>query len=206
MLEGRSSPTNITNIRLKLGTWLPFDFIMLVACDDEVQWDCMGVLHVANSLKRLTDLSAKPKMPLFLTFYQFYLGLGVLFSRGVCIWSMTSNSNELTWNPQCCCTSGVCACTLRAVRRAVRLKTKKTPGNIEQLSDSFVAMEFLNCGVASLLLLALCTHIIPLQSLQTPQPPLSLLCLQPANACQLIAEHNLGSNHPKTGENQNISK
>ena len=177
---------------------------MLVACDDEVQWDCMGVLHAANSLKRLTDLSAKPKMPLFLTFYQFYLGLGVLFSRGV--WSMTSNSNELTWNPQCCCTSGVCACTLRAVRRAVRLKTKKKPSNIEQRSDSFVAMEFLNCGVASLLLLALCTHIIPLQSLQTPQPPLSLLCLQPANACQLIAEHNLGSNHPKTGENQNISK
>ena len=130
MLEGRSSPTNITNIRLKLGTWLPFDFIMLVACDDEVQWDCMGVLHAANSLKRLTDLSAKPKMPLFLTFHQFYLGLGVLFSRGVCMWSMTSDSNELTWNseqstvsPQCCCTSGVCACTLRAVRRAVRLKT-----------------------------------------------------------------------------------
>ena len=69
---------------------------MLVACDDEVQWDCMGVLHAANSLKRQADLSAKPKMPLFLTFYQFYLGLGVLFSRGVCIWSMTSNSNELT--------------------------------------------------------------------------------------------------------------
>ena len=133
MLEGSSSPTIITNIRLKLGTWLPFDFIMLVACDDEVQWDCMGVLHAANSLKRLTDLSAKPKMPLFLTFYQFYLGLGILFSRGVCIWSMTSNSNQLTWNskqsavsPQWCCTSGVCACTLRAVRRAVRLKTEKT--------------------------------------------------------------------------------
>ena len=55
---------------------------MLVACDDEVQWDCMGVLHAANSLKRLTDLSAKPKMPLFLTFYQFYLGLGGPFQSG----------------------------------------------------------------------------------------------------------------------------
>ena len=59
-----------------------FDFIMLVACDDEVQWDCMGVLHAANSLKRQADLSAKPKMPLFLTFYQFYLGLGGPFQSG----------------------------------------------------------------------------------------------------------------------------
>ena len=138
---------------------------------------------------------------------------GGSFSVGECafgVWHQIRTSwREIRNNrhPQCC-TSGVCACTLRAVRRAVRLKTKKT-SNIEQLSDSFVAMEFLNCGVASLLLLALCTHIIPLQSLQTqqtPQPLLSLLCLQPANACQLIAEHNLGSNHPKTGENKNISK
>ena len=211
--EVRAPQSSQTSV--KLGTWLPFDFIMLVACDDEVQWDCMGVLHAANSLKRLTDLSAKPKMPLFLTFYQFYLGLGVLFSRGVCIWSMTSNSNELTWNseqstvsPQCC-TSGACACTLRAVRRAVRLKTKNnqaTSSNYRTVSSQWSFWTVAYCGVASLLLLALCTHIIPLQLLQTPQPLLSLLCLQPANACQLIAEHNLGSNHPKTGENQNISK
>ena len=120
---------------------------MLVACDDEVQWDCMGVLHAANSLKRLTDLSAKPKMPLFLTFYQFYLGLGGPFQSGsvhleydIKFERVDVKFGTIDSQSQCCCTSGVCACTLRAVRRAVRLKTEKnqaTSSNYRTVSSQW---------------------------------------------------------------------
>ena len=145
--------------------------------------------HISNISQ--TDLAVKPKLPLFLTFYPG-LGSSSVKECAFGVWhqiptnwrAIRNNMEQPTVSPQCC-TSAVCACsafTLRGVRRAVRLKTEK-PSNMEQLSvqlsDSFVAV--LNCGVASLILIALCTHIIPLQP---PEPPQPLLSLQPANACQ----------------------
>ena len=122
------------------------------------------MLHAANSLKRLTDLSAKPKMPLFLTFYQFYLGLGGPFQSGsvhleydIKFERVDVKFGTIDIRSAVLVASAPALFVLFAELFASR---RKKPSNIEQLSDSFVAMEFLNCGVASLLLLALCTHII----------------------------------------------
>ena len=70
---------------------------------------------------------------------------GGSFSVGECafgVWHQIRTSwREIRNNrhPQCC-TSGVCACTLRAVRRAVRLKTKKnqaTSSNYRTVSSQW---------------------------------------------------------------------
>ena len=213
MLEGSSSPTNITNIRQ---AWNMTSIRLHHA--GSLWWRSSMGLHGSATCCKLIEASnwsiCQAQNATFSDILSILSWFGGPFQSGsvhlecdikfervdVKFGTIDSQSAVLLywW-----CLRLHSSCRSPSCSPQDEKNNQATSSNYRTVSSQWSFWTVAYCGVASLLLLALCTHIIPLQ---TPQPLLSLLCLQPANSCQLIAEHNLGSNHPKTGENQNISK